>query len=132
MFDKSMRKMPSAALAILLLLLCIFTRMPDVSADAGIMDNPYTNPDTDYEIMIEDRANLLESQDEIIRLQEAMLPITQYGNVVFYTTDNDNDQSVKDRAKYFYETLYLNTSGTIFMIDMYNREIYIFSHGAVE
>lgn len=131
MIDKFMRKLPKTALAILLLVFCFFTGIPQVSA-AGALDNPYVNPETYNEAMVIDHANLLKDGDEFSRIMEAMKPITQYGNVVFYTTDREDGQSVKERAKYTYEGIYLNTSGTIFMIDMCDREIYIFSHGAVE
>lgn len=89
----------------------------------------YQNPEKGYEVLIEDDANLL-TVEEIMTLAETMKPITQYGNVAFKSVSY-NTQDTDDFAKKFYERTFGNHSGTVFVIDMDNRNIYIYSKGAV-
>ncbi len=87
------------------------------------------NPDTGYEAVIEDNANLLTSEERN-NLLEQMKGITEYGNAVFHST-GDNTSSAASYAEYTYHNRYGSASGTLFLIDMDNRMIYIFSDGKV-
>lgn len=81
-----------------------------------------------YEVVIEDDMELLTSE-QILMLQQDMEPITGYGNVAFksfssfYPTDSF--------AENYYEGLWGDESGTVFVVDMYNRTLYIYSEGAI-
>ena len=89
----------------------------------------YTNPETGYRVEIEDSANLLSSEEES-KLALTMEAITAYGNVAFVST-NSNSSSASSFAKSCYRDYFGTKSGTLFLIDMDNREIYIFSDGKV-
>ncbi|MBD5462576.1 MAG: TPM domain-containing protein [Lachnospiraceae bacterium] len=89
----------------------------------------WENPETGYQILLEDDAALLDSEERA-QLAEEMQGITTYGNAVFLTTTY-NSYSASSYARDFYSDLFGHDSGTLFLIDMDNREIYIFSDGAV-
>lgn len=89
----------------------------------------YTNSETGYRVEIEDDAGLLTSE-EIGQLVSTMEDITEYGNVAFKSV-SINDSSAAAFAKSYYRSLFGQKSGTLFLIDMDNREIYIFSDGKV-
>lgn len=89
----------------------------------------YTNPDTNYRTVIEDDAGLL-SDEEITRLAAVMEGITEYGNVAFKTISS-NSTGTKSYAESFYKEKFGTASGTLFLIDMDNRQIWIQSDGAV-
>ena len=97
----------------------------DVSA---LTHSVYTNEDTGYKVIIEDDAELLR-EDELARLYSEMIPLTQYGNIIFKTI-NSNDSSAQLYARRYYYAEFGNKSGTLFLIDMDNRMIYIFSDGS--
>jgi len=58
-----------------------------------------------------------------------MKPLTKFGHIAFVSTDN-NYNSVETFSDNYYHTNFGTESGTIFVIDMSNRKIYIFSDGA--
>lgn len=89
----------------------------------------YTNPNTNYRAEIEDDAGLL-SEEEITKLAAAMEGITEYGNVAFKTI-SDNYTGTESYARSFYKEKFGTSSGTLFLIDMDNRNIWIHSDGAV-
>ena len=89
----------------------------------------YVNPDTGYQAVIEDDTNLL-SEEEEAALQELLEEITAYGNVAFKTID-DNYMSTENYARSYYRDMFGTASGTLFLIDMDNRIIWIHSDGAV-
>lgn len=88
----------------------------------------YINDETNFTASIEDNANLL-SIEERVKLFEEMKPLTKYGHIAFISTAN-NSSSVEYFADSYYHSHYGTESGTIFIIDMSNRKIYIFSDGA--
>ena len=53
----------------------------DMRSEARDGEAVYTNPDTNYRIVILDKLNLLTNTDEA-SLAEVMKPITQYGNII--------------------------------------------------
>lgn len=81
-----------------------------------------------YEVVIEDDMNLL-SLEEIRMLQRDMEPITEYGNVAFKSVASS--MSTDRFAENYYDSLWGHESGTVFVIDMNNRKIYIYSKGTV-
>ena len=89
----------------------------------------YTNPQTGYEVFLTDAADLLSDAQEA-QLMEYMTPITQYGNCAF------DSASVRGDSSYGYArenyTEYFKESGTLFLIDMGNREIHLYSSGKIE
>ena len=89
----------------------------------------YVNPDTKYRICIEDRAELLTGEQRK-ELSQAMQRITAYGNAAFLTTDR-NAASTESLARSYYMERFGTDSGTVFVIDMDNRNIWIHSDGAV-
>ena len=89
----------------------------------------YAVEGSDYKIYMNDEQDLLSSSEEK-ELLDYMLPITDYGNVAFMTTEiasNDYEGATGD----IYHNLFGNESGVIFLIDMNHRQLVIFSDGAV-
>ncbi len=89
----------------------------------------YVNPDTGYRTEIEDDAELL-TEEEITLLASEMEKITEYGNAAFKTISS-NSVSAKNYAGKYYGEIFGTSSGTLFLIDMDNRQIWIHSDGAV-
>ena len=85
------------------------------------------NSSTIDKVILEDDADLLTTEDEA-KLIDAMTPLTEYGYIVFKTI-NSNDLSTKAYAENYYYKNFGNQSGTMFLIDMANRNIYICSAG---
>lgn len=87
----------------------------------------YVNEETNYTAKIEDDASLL-SLEQKNQLFEQMKPLTKYGHIAFVSTIY-NTSSVESFSEEYYHRNYFTESGTIFVIDMKNRMIYIFSDG---
>ena len=88
----------------------------------------YINETTKYKVVIEDDAHLL-SSEEISKLEKDMIPLTEYGNIAFKTIDSNSYSSTSTYASNYYHSNFGTSSGTVFIIDMDKREIYIFSDG---
>ena len=89
----------------------------------------WTNQETGYRVLLEDDAGLL-TEEEIRLLALEMQDITAYGNVAFKSISY-NIHSASSFARDYYHQQFSSESGTLFLIDMDNREIYIFSDGSV-
>ena len=89
----------------------------------------YTNSETGYSVIIEDDASLL-SNDEKIQLAETMKDITPYGDVAFKSIDY-NPYSTETYIERYYNSIFGTGSGTVFLIDMDNRNIWIYSDGSI-
>lgn len=89
----------------------------------------YINDETGYRVVVEDDAQLLSDEEEA-ELITQMQEITAYGNAAFKTID-DNDRSAEYYARQYYQNRFGTDSGTLFLIDMDNRKIWIHSDGAV-
>ena len=111
---------------LLVFLSCIFlictVTCVNVKAEESY-DASYENPNTGYIAMIMDDANLL-SYSEVSMLLKDMKPITEYGDVAFCSTNN-NIYSSATYAEILCEEYCSRSSGTIFLIDMDNRNIYL-------
>lgn len=89
----------------------------------------YVNAATSYRAIIEDDAQLLNDEEEQ-ELAALLQEITSYGNVAFKTIDY-NDRGTESYARKYYQEQFGTASGTLFLIDMDNRNIWIHSDGAV-
>lgn len=89
----------------------------------------WENPDTGYCIILEDDAQLLGSREQE-ELAAAMRTVTAYGNAAFKSI-SANSYSAASFADDYYHGLFGTESGTLFLIDMDNRELYLFSDGAI-
>ena len=77
--------------------------------------------------IIEDDADLLTDEQEKM-LYDEIMPLTEFG-VIAFKSINVNNTSTDLYARDYYHTLFGTQSGTLFLIDMSNREIFIFSDG---
>lgn len=89
----------------------------------------YVNPDTGYEVVLEDDAQLL-SQEESSKLAEKMREVTRWGNAAFKTI-RTNTTSARAYAESYYRETFGSDSGTVFLIDVDNREIRLRNYGGV-
>ena len=80
-----------------------------------------------YSILIEDDANLL-TDSEKRQLMEDMRPLSKYGNIVFKSV-SVNPVNVETFARTYYISKFGHESGSVFVIDMDNRQIAIASYG---
>lgn len=127
-FQKLLKAVTMAVLLSLLaaVLLPVGTVLAEESASFS-----WYNPETGYDILIEDDAALLTTEEKNL-LADTMERVSYYGNVAFKSIDY-NPQSTSSYARsYFHETFGSGVvNGTLFLIDMDNRELYIFSDGDV-
>ena len=81
----------------------------------------------EYQLIIEDDADLLNSSEELL-LKESMIKLTEYGNIIFKSIDK-NTTSTASYAKSYYNNRFGKQSGTVFLIEKKKKKIYIFSNG---
>lgn len=91
--------------------------------------NVYINPDTGYEAIIEDDAALM-AENDYEALLGLMKQITLYGNVMLKTIETNN-MSTEGYIRALYNERFKSDSGTILVIDMDNRNIWIHSNGKI-
>lgn len=109
------------------LLMFLFLVVINMNKVSAISIEKYVNNETNYQVIIEDDANLL-NEEELYNLQQEMIVLTKYGNIAFKTI-NENNLTISTYASYYYHEIFGTSSGTLFLIDMDNRYIYIFSDG---
>ena len=113
---------------IFLFVLLFIIVVPNAFAiDTDDVDYYQQNPDTGYAVVIDDEANLLKDE-EIGKLSDEMFSLTKYGNIVFLTKDNSSLSSQKIAHDYYYN-LFNTDSGTVILINMRERVVYIHSDG---
>lgn len=83
-----------------------------------------------HEAWINDEADLLSDSEETLLLED-MEALTDYGNVIFLSTDSYSGFSTAAYAHAFYQQYYGNSNGLVFYIDMYEREILIDCNGDI-
>lgn len=118
-------------LSILVIMLAALVSVPiwTMAADEGEELATYQNSETGYEAIVIDEADLLTDGEEKSLLED-MAPVTDFGNAIFYSTDRDQGSASYVSSKKFNEYYGSNkVSGTLFLIDMANREIYIYGSG---
>lgn len=89
----------------------------------------YRNEETGYSARVEDSADLLTEEEEA-DLIEVMKGITSYGNVAFKSAYAYTEFTEK-YAREYYKSVFGTDSGTLFLIDMRNRMLWIHSDGAI-
>ena len=115
------------AVAAIITVLALVIALPigNVFADEKDGNVEYHNPETGFDAIIIDDANLLQP-DQYDKLLEDMKPITEYGNAVFYST-SEYQGPVTSVSESKYQSTCGLESGTLFIIDMNQREMYIYS-----
>ncbi len=78
-------------------------------------------------LIIEDDANLL-TNEEIVKLKEKMIPLTKYGHIIFKSINNNPYNDVARYSENYYKKSYSLQSGSMLIIDMDTRYVYIFNH----
>lgn len=106
----------------------------DTETDHAVQDSfeaieMHRNPETSYRVLIEDGAQLLD-EEEVQALAVQMQEITTYGNAAFKTVDSDV-WDTESYARQYYKEQFGTDSGTLFLIDMDNRNIWIHSDGNI-
>ena len=118
------------AIAAILLLICCFSFSLSAHAESdkdSSLPEPliWENSETGYFVLLQDDAELL-SSDEEAQLAKEMRTITAYGNAVLKTISY-NSYSASSYAEDFYYDIFGQRNGTLFLIDMDNRELYLFN-----
>lgn len=93
-------------------------------------DYVFHNSETNYYIYLDDWADLLNSTEEST-LKEVMKSITSYGNVAFVSIAENPEYSTKRYAQKYYQERFGYSSGILFLIDMEERYIWIYSDGEI-
>lgn len=107
----------------------LITIISSLSVSAATTEKSITS-ESGTEVYIDDRADLLTDAEEM-KLQDIMMKSAVYGNMMFMTVDQ-NEVSTGYLAMDTLNGRYgLHVSGAIFLIDMDNREIYLFTDGAI-
>lgn len=91
----------------------------------------YQNPVTGYKAMIYDAAVLLTDEEKASLITD-MEPITDYGTVLLVTILENETSSADEYARQCYNTWIGSGNGTVFLIDMDNRELIIYTNGHMQ
>ena len=90
-----------------------------------------TNEYGDSNIIIEDDANLLTKQEKL-QLKQKMAVLSEYGIVMFKTTNTTNKYTSLEYIQNYYYSKFGNKSGVAFYIDMNGRQICACATGGLE
>lgn len=115
---------------ILLLAWIIVPTQVLADTDFDVITDTYTNPDTGYETLLIDDAELLSSAEEATLL-ENMKDITAHGNAVFISIRDNVYYDVERYADAFCDQRYGYESAVVFIIDMDTRYLWICSQGDI-
>lgn len=80
--------------------------------------------------ILHDNADLLTDEQEAALIKD-MAPIMEYGGVAFVTNSDSYSGEASDFAKKLCNQYFNGDSGTVLLIDMYNRRIEIYSTGFI-
>ena len=85
----------------------------------------------EYKLIIEDEAGLITNEEDIKKIRDKMAALTEWGNVAFKTVPVGGNAygSTASLASAYYHEKFGTESGSVFIIDMDKRNIYIFSDG---
>lgn len=89
--------------------------------------NYYDNGDTGYFCWVSDEADLFTDTEEM-DLADRLYELTGYGNAIICTV-SENDEDTETLARDILYEYSGDVSGTVFLIDMANRMLYIYSTG---
>ncbi|MBQ3928666.1 MAG: TPM domain-containing protein [Clostridia bacterium] len=92
-------------------------------------ETKYQNDETGYRVVIIDTIDLLTNSEERM-LAEDMKPLTAYGNVVFWTTEDFTVNEI-DQARLKRKELFGFDSACIFAINLNVRKLTIQSYGTI-
>ena len=84
-----------------------------------------TNESTGFIAVLDDSGSLLDTA-EYVGVWEAMMPVTEYCNVGFYTCSGSDKTYVMDKAKAWANAKFKGTC-TLFIIDMATRQLAVWS-----
>lgn len=87
----------------------------------------WKNPETGYAAYLDDTCDLLTAEEEQALLED-MKPISEYCNVTFFSGD-DGYGTAMQYAEETYRVYMNYDSGVLLMVDMYNRELTIYTDG---
>ena len=115
----------------MLLVLFVIGGMSFAWADQTKNAYSWINEENGYAVIILDQAELL-SQDEEDSLAEYMKKITPYATAILVTTDESHSSTIMQHAKQTLEKICGSMgldgyTAVIFMIDMYSRQLIIYS-----
>ena len=88
------------------------------------------NEETNYYVYLDDWANLLSDEEED-KLLQVMKPITAYGNVGFVSISDNPEHNTERYVENYYQERFGYSSGTVLIIDMEERYIWIYSNGEI-
>lgn len=120
--------MRSAMLTAAAVLAVFVLSCSSVRAKISYADAVYINEETGYGVYIDDGRDLLTDEEELALIED-MKPVTAYGNAAFVSDAQYGD--TKTFAANLYQSYFGTDSGTLFLIDMGARNIWIHSNGAV-
>ena len=113
---------------ILVLFIALILSLPILNIYANSIEETQVN---NYQIIIEDDANLL-TENEEKELKYQMARLTEFGNVIFKTTNTTiNNTSLKYIQNYYYSK-FGNNNGVAFYIDMKGRQLCACATGGLD
>ena len=89
------------------------------------------NESTGYEILVDDAAGLL-TYDEQKQLVDDMKECSDYGFILFVSTEEDKFATVDDFAQDYYRSRIPDENGVMLLIDMDKRKICVYSEGDLQ
>ena len=98
------------------------------NSDENVSNTVINESFSKYKLVIEDDANLL-SEEEKIKLMDDMTPLTEYGHIIFKSINTNPYGNTYKYGKNYYYNNFQNENGTLLLIDMSQREVYIISGG---
>ena len=110
------------------LLLCAVVFFITGAAILPCMAAEEYNEYSGYYMVIEDEADLLSDSEEDA-LFEKMEELSEYGNVALFTVDYNPCYDTEAYCNELYDDYFGRENGTLFMIDMDNRYIYLLNDG---
>lgn len=110
------------------LLLC-FVLTAGACFTVGAAEERYTDEDTGFRVVIIDELDLLTDEEEA-KLTEDMKPLTQYGSIAFWTTDEFTNDEI-DQARLKRKELFAYESAGVFAVNMKVRKLTIQSYGEI-
>lgn len=90
----------------------------------------FENPETGYRAVISDDACLMDEAERKSLLKK-MEPVTRFGHAAFKSVSHNPSYSTADCAENCYQELFGMDNGLLFLVDMDQRYIYLYSCGGV-
>lgn len=113
--------------ALLLIFALGAASLTGAAAITPIEEAQYTNPETGYDAVICDELDLLSNSEEAALIED-MKPLTDYGNVAYWTTDEYTSNEI-DQARQARYSLFEYDSAVIFSVNMNVRKLTIQAYG---